>query len=178
MKKEQIIEMKKQLQDKMHAKHVMATPQIKKIVINMGVKDSLADKKNIDRSREALVQIAGQLPKTTKAKKSIASFKLREGDPVGLMVTLRGKRMYDFYDKLVTIVLPRIRDFHGVPRESFDGHGNYTLGFPEHTVFPEIDPGKTDRIQGLEISIITTAATNEEGFALLEAMQMPFQKTK
>ena len=142
----------------------------------MGVKDALADKKNIERSSEILGQIAGQKPRIMKAKKSIAAFKLREGDQIGLMVTLRGKRMYDFYQKLVTIVFPRIRDFHGVSNKSFDGHGNYTLGFSENTVFPEIDPSKIDRVQGLEVSIVTTAKDNREGSALLKALGMPFRK--
>ena len=110
------------------------------------------------------------------AKKSIASFKLREGDEIGLMVTLRGKRMYDFYQKLVTIVFPRIRDFHGVDKKSFDGHGNYTLGFEESMVFTEIDPSKIDKIQGLEISIVTKAKDDKQGYALLKALGMPFKK--
>lgn len=169
-------EIAKKLQAELGIKNTHAVPALSKIVLNMGVKDALADKKNIEKSSEILGQIAGQKPKIMKAKKSIAAFKLREGDQIGLMVTLRGKMMYDFYQKLVTIVFPRIRDFHGVSNKSFDGHGNYTLGFSENTVFPEIDPSKIDRIQGLEVSIVTTARDNKEGMALLKALGMPFRK--
>ena len=149
---------------------------LSKIVLNMGVKDALTDKKNIEKASEILAQISGQKPKITKAKKAISTFKLREGDQIGLVVTLRGKRMYDFYQKLTTIVFPRLRDFHGVKKNSFDRRGNYTLGFPESAVFPEIDPSKVDNVQGLEISIVTTAKNNEEGYALLKALGMPFVK--
>lgn len=142
----------------------------------MGVKDALSDKKNIEKAIEVLGQITGQKPKITKAKKAISTFKLREGDEIGLMVTLRGKRMYDFFQKLVGVVLPRLRDFHGVPTKSFDGRGNYSLGFAESLVFPEIDPGKIDKIQGLEITIVTTAKDDKEGFALLKSLGMPFSK--
>jgi large subunit ribosomal protein L5 len=169
-------EIAKKLQAELGIKNTHAVPALSKVVLNMGVKDALADKKNIEKSSEILGQIAGQKPKIMKAKKSIAAFKLREGDQIGLMVTLRGKMMYDFYQKLVTIVFPRIRDFHGVSNKSFDGHGNYTLGFSENTVFPEIDPSKIDRIQGLEVSIVTTARDNKEGMALLKALGMPFRK--
>lgn len=157
----------------------MALPRLVKIVVAMGVKHALSDKKNIERSRESLSQITGQRPKTTKAKKSIASFKLREGDEIGLMVTLRGKRMRAFLQKLVTVVLPRLRDFHGVRRESFDGHGNYTLGFSEYAVFPEIDPGKLDATaqgQGLEVVIVTSAKSDKEGQMFLSALGIPFRK--
>jgi len=169
-------EIAKQLQEMLGVKNTNAVPALSKIVVNMGVKDALADKKNIETAMETMAQIVGQKPKVMAAKKSIAAFKLREGDKVGLMVTLRGKRMYDFYQKLVTIIFPRFRDFHGVKKESFDGHGNYTLGFAESTVFPEIDASKVDKIQGLEISIVTTAKTNEQGFELLKALGMPFVK--
>lgn len=166
----------KKLQEELNIKNVHAVPVISKITINMGVKDALADKKNIEKASEILGLITGQKPKIMKAKKAISSFKLREGDEIGLMVTLRGKRMYDFYQKLTSIVFPRLRDFHGVRRESFDGRGNYTLGFPESTVFPEIDPSRADKIQGLEISIVTTARDNVQGLALLKALGMPFRK--
>ncbi len=169
-------EIQKKLQEELGIKNTHAVPMLSKIVINMGVKDALADKKNIEKESEVLAQITGQKPKVMKAKQSISSFKLREGDEIGLMVTLRGKRMYDFYQKLTTIVFPRFRDFHGVKKESFDGKGNYTLGFSETTVFPEIDPSKIDKIQGLEISIVTTARNNDEGYALLKALGMPFRK--
>ncbi len=164
------------LQKKLGITNVMAIPKILKIVVNIGVKDALSDKKSIEYAGLILAQITGQKPKVTSAKKSIATFKLREGDKIGVMVTMRGKRMQDFFRKLVTIVLPRLRDFHGVDRKQFDGRGNYTIGFSEYIVFPEIDPGKIDRMQGVEISIVTTAKDNNEGFALLEAAGMPFKK--
>ena len=166
----------KQLKETLSVKNTMAVPKISKIVINMGVKDVLADKGNLEKQAAIMATVSGQKPKIMKAKKSISTFKLREGDEIALMVTLRGKRMYDFFEKLVSIVLPRIRDFHGVKKESFDGKGNYTLGFTESTVFPEIDPSKLDRIQGLEITIVTTAKNNEEGEALLGTLGMPFRK--
>lgn len=158
------------------SKNIHAVPKIDKIVLNMGIKDALVDKKNIEEAAKILSLISGQHPKTTYAKKAISSFKLRKGDAIGLAVTLRGKRMYDFFDKLISIVLPRLRDFHGVSRDSFDQRGNYTLGFREHTVFPEIDPGKIEKVRGLEITIATTAKNKEEGKALLEALGMPFKK--
>ena len=169
-------EIKAKLRDELGIKNPMATPKLLKIVLNMGVKDALSDKKNIDRGSEVLALISGQKPKVTKAKKSISTFKLREGDPIGLTVTLRGDRMYGFFEKLVGIVLPRIRDFHGVSADSLDKSGNYTLGFSEDTVFPEIDPGKIDKIQGLEITIVTSAKNKDEGLALLRALGMPFRK--
>jgi len=169
-------EIVKILMEKLGTKNAMAVPKLSKIVLNMGVRDVLADKKNLEREAAFFAQIAGQKAKIMKAKKSISTFKLREGDEIALMATLRGKRMYDFFEKLVAIVFPRIRDFHGVKRESFDGKGNYSLGFSESTVFPEIDPSKIDKIQGLEISIVTTAKNNDEGLTLLEALGMPFKK--
>lgn len=165
-----------QLQKKLSLKNKMAVPYIVKIVVNIGIKDALLDKKNIEKTSAVLVQITGQKPKVMKAKKSISTFKLREGDEIGLMVTLRGKRMYDFFQKLTSIVLPRLRNFHGVKKESFDGRGNYTLGFIENSVFPEIDPSKVDKIQGLEVTIVTTAKDNNQGFELLSALGMPFKK--
>ncbi len=169
-------EIAKNLQTELGIKNFHAVPALSKIVVNMGVKDAVADKKNMEKAAEIMSLITGQKPKIMKAKKSISAFKLREGDEIGLMVTLRGKRMYDFYQKLVTIVFPRLRDFHGVKKESFDGKGNYTLGFAEGTVFPEIDPSEIERAQGLEISIATTAKNNEQGYALLKALGMPFRK--
>jgi large subunit ribosomal protein L5 len=169
-------EIVKSLQTQLGVKNVNAVPALSKIVINMGVKDALADKSNIDKAAVLMGQVTGQKSKVMAAKKSISTFKLRAGDKVALMVTLRGKRMYDFYQKLVTIVFPRFRDFHGVKKESFDGHGNYTLGFAEITVFPEIDASKVDKIQGLEISIVTSAKDDNQGFELLKALGMPFVK--
>lgn len=166
----------KVLQTNLGIKNVHEVPQLLKIVINMGVKDALTDKKNIEKAAEVLGLIAGQKPKIMKAKQSISAFKLRQGDQIGLMVTLRGKRMYDFYQKLTSIVFPRLRDFHGVKNESFDGRGNYTLGFAESAVFPEIDPSKVEKPQGLEISIVTTAKNNQHGHELLKALGMPFAK--
>lgn len=169
-------EMVKSLQVKLGLKNRMAVPKISRIVVNMGVKDAIADKKNLEKASVVLAQITGQKPKVTKAKTSIAAFKLREGQEIGLMTTLRGKRMYDFFEKLVNIVLPRLRDFHGVRKTSFDGRGNYSLGFAEFTVFPEIDEGKVERVQGMEVNIVTTAKNNKDGFALLEMLGMPFEK--
>lgn len=175
-------EKRKELKEKLGIKHgienVYALPKLSKIVINMGVKDALSDKKNLEKSSLQLAQISGQKPKITRAKKAISSFKLREGDEIGLVVTLRGKRMYDFLEKLIGIVLPRLRDFRGVRRSSFDGHGNYTLGFEETSVFPEIDPSTVDRVQGLEVVVVTTAKNDEQGAALLEIFGMPFEKVK
>jgi len=169
-------ELNGKLQKELGIKNPMATPRLLKIVLNMGVKDAITDKKNLEKGSEVLSQISGQKPKTTKAKKSISTFKLREGDPIGLTVTLRGDRMYGFFEKLVGIILPRIRDFHGVSENSFDKAGNYTLGFSEDTVFPEIDAGKIDKIQGLEVTIVTSAKNYEEGHALLKVLGMPFKK--
>jgi len=166
------------LQEDLKIKNPMALPALSKIVVNIGVKDAVSDKKNLEKMVTALSQITGQKPKITKAKKAIATFKLREGDAIGVVVTLRGKRMYSFFDKVVRIVLPRIKDFRGVRRTSFDGKGNYTLGFYEYSVFPEIDPASVERLQGMEVVIVTTAKNNQEGLALLEALGMPFAKEK
>lgn len=176
LKKHYTEELIPKLQKELKIKNPMAIPRLEKIVVNMGVRNALADKKNLEVGLTILEQITGQKPKATKAKKSIASFKLREGDHIGYMVTLRGDRMYNFMEKLITIVLPRIKDFRGIKRTSFDGKGNYALGFSEFTVFPEIDPGKLDKVQGLEVSIVTNAQDNMKGLALLEAFGMPFQK--
>ena len=169
-------EILQKLKENLGIKNTYATPRLSKIVINMGVRDVLLDKKNMEKGSAILSRIAGQKAKVMKAKKAISTFKLRQGDEIALMVTLRGKRMYDFFEKLTKIVLPRIRNFSGVSRNSFDGRGNYTLGFPESTVFPEIDPGKVDKIQGFEVSIVTSAADDKSGFALLKALGMPFVK--
>lgn len=170
------MEINKKLQEQLKIKNPMALPRLEKIVINIGVKDAIADKKNIEKMGKALAIITGQKPKITRAKKAIATFKLRQGDAIGLVVTLRGKRMYAFLDKLIKIVLPRIKDFRGVSRKSFDGHGNYTLGLHEYSVFPEIDPASVEKMQGLEIIIVTTSTDNKTGIALLESLGMPFTK--
>lgn len=164
------------LQKELDLKNVMAVPTLSKIVVNMGVKDAITDKKNLEKASIIMAQVTGQKPKWAVAKKSISSFKLREGDKIGLVVTLRGKKMYDFFERLTSVVLPRFRDFHGVRKVSFDGSGNYTLGFTESTVFPEIDPGKIDRIQGFEVTIVTSASNDKSGFALLKGLGMPFVK--
>lgn len=173
-------EITQKLAEKLNIKNVNAIPRLSKIVVNIGVKEGASDKKNIERASLVLAQITGQKAKITKAKQSIATFKLREGDQIGVMVTLRGNRMYGFFAKLISVVLPRIRDFHGVGRNQFDQHGNYTLGISEYTVFPEIDPGKIDNPPaggwGLEVCIVTTAKDKKEGFTLLEALGMPFKK--
>ncbi len=171
--KEDIITM---LQKKLNVKNPMSVPKLSKIVVNMGVKDAVADKKNIDKMSAVLSQVTGQKVKVTRAKKAIASFKLRIGDPIGLVATLRGDRMYGFYDKVVKIVLPRIKDFRGVKRTSFDKSGNYTLGLQEYSVFPEIDPGSVEKLQGMEIVIVTTANNTKDATALLEELGMPFTK--
>lgn len=159
----------------------MAKPKVTKVVLNIGLKEAVSDKGVLAKASEQLAAIAGQKPKVTRAKTSIANFKVREGDAVGLAVTLRGRRMRDFLTKLFTIVLPRVRDFHGVPTTAFDGRGNYTLGLTEQIVFPEIDFAKIDvsgsgKIRGLEISIVTTAKNPEASRQLLTEMGMPFKK--
>lgn len=164
------------LQKELELKNFFAVPRLRKIVVNVGIKDALADKKNIDNAVTILTQITGQKPKVTTAKKSIATFKLREGDKIGAVVTLRGKRMYDFYEKLVSVVLPRLRDFRGVPLKSFDGRGNYSMGFPEVLVFSEIDASRIEKNQGIEITIVTSAKNNKEAEGLLRALGMPFEK--
>ncbi len=155
-------------------KNIMQVPRLDKIALNIGVGEATQNAKALEAAERDLTTISGQHPVTTRAKKSIAAFKLREGMPIGLKVTLRGERMYDFFDKLVNSVLCRIREFQGVSRNSFDGRGNYTLAFKEQTVFPEIDYDKIDKARGLEVSIITTAKTDEEGRHLLELLGMPF----
>ncbi len=157
-------------------KNVMQVPRIDKIVLNISLGEAIQNAKALEAAERDLTDISGQHPVTTRAKKSIAAFKLRTGMPIGLMLTLRGERMYDFFDKLVNAVLPRIREFQGVPENSFDGKGNYTLGLREQIVFPEVDYDKIDKVRGLEISIVTTARTNEEGRHLLESLGMPFAK--
>jgi large subunit ribosomal protein L5 len=157
-------------------KSVMQAPRITKIVVNMGVGDAIQDSKNLDAAVEDLKTITGQRPAVRKAKKSISNFKLRENQAVGAAVTMRGTRMYEFYDRLVNVAVPRIRDFRGLPDKSFDGHGNYSLGFTEQIIFPEIDYDKVDAVRGMDIIICTTARTDAEAKALLAGFNMPFQK--
>ena len=161
--------------EKFHYSSVMEAPRLEKIVINVGVGDALQDAKAIDVVVKEIATITGQHPVVTKAKKSIANFKLREGQAIGVKVTLRGVNMYEFMDKLVSIALPRVRDFRGVSKNSFDGHGNYTLGVKEQLMFPEIDYDKVTKIRGMDIVIVTTARKDDEAYALLEALGMPFQ---
>lgn len=156
-------------------KSAMEVPRITKITLNMGLSEAVADKKIIDHAMEDLGKIAGQKPVVTKAKKSIAGFKIRDGYPLGCMVTLRGERMYEFLDRLVTIALPRVRDFRGISARSFDGRGNYNLGIREQIIFPEIEYDKIDALRGLNISITTTAKTDDESRALLTAFKFPFR---
>ena len=165
-----------ELANKFAYKSSMQIPRLEKIVINMGVGDAVANSKVLDDAVEELTLIAGQKPVITKAKKSIANFKLREGMPIGCKVTLRGERMYEFFDKLVSISLPRVRDFRGINLNAFDGRGNYTLGVKEQLIFPEINFDKVKKVRGMDIVIVTTAATDEEGRALLTLMGMPFRK--
>lgn len=163
------------LMAKFSYKSSMEVPRITKITLNMGLSEAVADKKIIDHAIEDLAKIAGQKPIVTRARKSIAGFKIREGYPIGCMVTLRGTRMYEFLDRLVTIALPRVRDFRGVNGRSFDGRGNYNLGIKEQIIFPEIEYDKIDVLRGLNISITTTAKTDEEARALLSAFKFPFR---
>ena len=165
-----------ELANKFAYKSSMQIPRLEKIVINMGVGDAVANSKVLDDAVEELTLIAGQKPVITKAKKSIANFKLREGMPIGCKVTLRGERMYEFFDKLVSISLPRVRDFRGIKPNAFDGRGHYTLGVKEQLIFPEINFDKVKKVRGMDIVIVTTAATDEEGRALLSLMGMPFRK--
>ena len=156
--------------------NAMAVPRLEKIVINMGMGEAVANSKVIDTAADELRAIAGQKPVVTKAKKSIAQFKLRQGMPIGTMVTLRGDRMYEFLDRLVSVALPRVRDFRGVSPKAFDGRGNYTLGIRDQLIFPEIDFNKVDKTRGMNISIVTTARNDEQARALLRALGMPFRQ--
>ena len=169
-------EVKAKLMKEFNYTSVMQIPKIEKIVVNIGVGDATGNSKLIDDSVKELQQITGQKPVITRAKKSIATFKLREGMPIGCKVTLRGERMYQFLDKLVTIALPRVRDFHGINGNAFDGRGNYTLGVKEQLIFPEINFDKIKKVRGMDIVIVTTANTDEEGRTLLQLMGMPFRK--
>jgi large subunit ribosomal protein L5 len=167
-------EVRKRLQDEFQIKNVMAVPKIEKIVVNMGIGEAIQNAKVLDSAAEELSQIAGQKPVITKAKKSIATFKLRAGQSIGTMVTLRGEKMYEFLDRLINIALPRVRDFRGVPTRSFDGRGNYTIGIRDHFIFPEIDVAKVDKSKGMNITIVTSAKNDEQARFLLRELGMPF----
>ena len=168
-------EIKQSLLKDMNLSSTMAIPKIEKIIINMGVTQAVTDKKYVDSAVEELTQIAGQRAVVTRAKKSIANFKLRQGMPIGCRVTLRGERMYDFLERLIFIALPRVRDFQGIPRRGFDGKGNYNLGIKERTIFPEISFDKTDAVKGLNITIVTTADNDDMARTLLERVGLPFR---
>ena len=163
------------LMDRLGYKNVMQVPKLTKIVLNMGLGEAIQNIKILDSAVQELSLIAGQKPIVTRARKSIAAFKLRAGMPIGCMVTLRGIRMYDFFTRLVNIALPRVRDFRGVSPKGFDGRGNYSLGIKEHIIFPEIDYDKIDKIKGLNVTVVTSAKTDEGGKALLQLMGMPFR---
>ena len=165
-----------ELKNKFGYKSVMQVPRIEKITLNMGVGEALTDKKLLDNAVADLAAISGQKPLVTKARKSVAGVKIRQGYPIGCKVTLRGERMWEFFERLITIAVPRIRDFRGLSAKSFDGRGNYSMGVREQIIFPEIDYDKVDRVRGLDITITTTAKNDEEGQALLAAFNFPFRK--
>ena len=169
-------ELAPQLKSRLGYENIMELPRLRKIVISIGLGEATQEPKALEAAEKDLATISGQHPVTTRAKKSISAFKLRAGMPIGIMVTLRGRRMYDFFDKLVSVVLPRFRDFRGVSRDSFDGRGNYSLGMKEQIVFPEIDYDKVEKIRGLEVTIVTTATNDDEARTLLELMGMPFRR--
>ncbi|MCP3851552.1 MAG: 50S ribosomal protein L5 [Gammaproteobacteria bacterium] len=169
-------EIKSQLMNDFSFKSVMEIPKIEKIVLNMGIGEGVQNPKSVEKAADELTMIAGQKAVVTKAKKSIATFKLREGMPIGARVTLRQEKMWDFLSKLVNIALPRVRDFRGISAKGFDGRGNFSMGITEHIIFPEIDYDKIDKIRGLNVTIVTSARNNEEGQALLSALGMPFKK--
>ncbi len=169
-------EIEPKLMDEFSYKNRCQTPKLEKIVLNIGMGEAVQNIKVLDAAAEEMALIAGQRPVVTRARKSIAGFKLRAGMPIGCMVTLRGDRMQSFYDKLVGVAIPRIRDFRGLSAKGFDGRGNYTLGIKEHIIFPDIDIDKIDKVKGLNITIVTTAKTDDEGRALLRNMGMPFRK--
>ena len=168
-------EIRDQLKEQLGMDNVMQVPRFEKIVVNMGVGEAVAQAKLLDGAVADLTTIAGQRPVITRAKKSIANFKIREGNPIGAKVTLRGARMWEFLDRLINLAIPRIRDFRGLSARSFDGQGNYSFGVTEQLIFPEVDYDSIDTIRGMDITIVTTATTDEEGRALLEAFSFPFQ---
>jgi large subunit ribosomal protein L5 len=164
------------LKEKFNYSSIMQVPKIEKIVLNMGLGEAVQNSKALQNAEYALVQIAGQKPRVNRSKKSIAAFKVRAGVPVGLSVTLRRERMYDFLDRLISVALPRVKDFRGISRKGFDGKGNYNLGLKDQSVFPEVDFEKLDKIRGMDVSIVTTAANDDEALALLECIGLPFRK--
>ncbi len=177
LKQKYLEETKTKLKDEFSLKNVMAVPRVQKIVVNMGIAEAKDNSGVLDKAKINLVAITGQSPVVTKAKKSIAAFKLAQGQPIGLMVTLRGEKMYVFLDKLINIVLPKVRDFRGISDKSFDGQGNFNMGLREQLIFPEIDYKNIDKPRGMQITITTTAPDKEQGKRLLELLGMPFAKT-
>jgi len=177
LKVKYLTEVAPELKARLGYTNVMQLPRLEKIVLSIGLGEAIQNPKALEAAERDLTTLSGQHPVIARAKKSIASFKLRTGMPIGMMVTLRGKRMYDFFDKLVNIVLPRFRDFRGIPRDSFDGQGNYNLGIKEQIVFPEIDYSKVDKVRGLQVTIVTTAKDDDEARSLLELMGMPFKRS-
>ena len=169
-------EVRKKIQSEFQIKNSMAVPKLEKIVLNMGIGEAITNMKVLDNAAQELSEIAGQKPVITKAKKSIASFKLREGAPIGTMVTLRGEKMYEFLDRLINIALPRVRDFRGVPTKSFDGRGNYTMGIRDHLIFPEVDYNRVEKPKGMNITIVTTAGNDERALYMLRELGMPFTR--
>jgi large subunit ribosomal protein L5 len=176
MKERFVSELRPQLKDTLELGNIMEVPRLEKIVVNMGVGAAVTQGSLLDGAVEDLTIITGQRPLVTKARNSIANFKLREGNAIGAKVTLRGDRMYEFFDRLISVAIPRIRDFRGLNPKSFDGHGNYTFGVTEQLIFPEIDYDKVDTTRGMDITIVTTARTNAEGKALLDAFGFPFRQ--
>jgi large subunit ribosomal protein L5 len=177
LKEKYLTEVVPQLKERLGYDNIMQLPRLEKIVLNIGLGEAIQNPKALEAAEGDLAIISGQHPVITRAKRSIAAFKVRAGMPVGMMVTLRGKRMYDFFDRLVNVVLPRFRDFRGLSRDSFDGQGNYSLGIREQIAFPEIDYDKVDKVRGLQVSITTTAKSADEATSLLELMGMPFRRS-
>lgn len=176
LRKQYIETVRPNLMNSLAYKNINQVPKLEKIVVNIGVGEAIGDAKKLDAAVADLTAVVGQKPVVRRARKSISNFKLRSGMPVGASVTLRGDRMFEFLDRLINVAIPRIRDFRGVPAKSFDGRGNYTLGITEQIIFPEIDYDKIDKIRGMNITIVTTAKTDEEGLALLQAFGMPFKR--
>ena len=176
MKQRYDTQVKDELRKQFNYPNIMQVPRVEKVILNIGMGEAIGNAKAMDAAAQDLATITGQRPIVTKSKKAISNFRLRIGMPIGLKVTLRGPRMWHFYEKLVTVALPRIRDFQGIPERSFDGRGNFSLGLKEQLVFPEIEYDKIDRLRGMEITIVTTAKTDEEARALLRSLGMPFKK--
>ncbi|MDF2954340.1 MAG: Ribosomal protein L5 [Thermodesulfobacterium sp.] len=169
-------EVRPRLMERFNYKNIYEVPKIEKICVNMGLGEATVNPKIIDQAIVELAQITGQRPKICKARKSIAGFKLRKGVPIGVMVTLRKNRMYDFLTRLINVALPRVKDFKGLPKSGFDGRGNYTFGITDHTIFPEVDSSKVEKIKGMSVTIVTTAETDEEAYELLKELGMPFRR--